>query len=71
MDRAARNAQIDPIDRDETGKFFAEVVGLEDKLIAHGATALLVNDSVSTARTRPAKKGRGFPVGVPSRRRRY
>src|SRR5262249_31496428 len=60
VDRAARNAQIDPIDRNETGKFFGEVLGLKDKVIAHGATAPLVNNSVSTARTRPAKKDRGL-----------
>src|SRR5262249_52880506 len=65
MDRAARNAQIDPIDRDETGQFFVAVVGLEDKVIAHSATALLVRHSGSTARRRQAKKGRGFPAGVP------
>src|SRR5262249_30311842 len=71
MDRAARNAQIDPIDRDETGKFFAEVVGLADKVLTHSATALLVTDRVSTWRAGPAKNGRGFPVGVPSRRGQY
>src|SRR5262249_27640818 len=60
VDRAARNAQIDPIDRNETGKFFGEVLGLKDKVIAHGTTAPLVNNSVSTARTRPAKKDRAL-----------
>src|SRR5262245_20604344 len=56
MNRAARNAQVDAVDRNEAGKFLGEILGLEDEVVAHEARALLVGRSVSTFATRSAKR---------------
>src|SRR4029453_11269784 len=56
VNRAAGNAQVDAVDRNEAGKFLGEILGLEDKIVAHEAPALLVDRSVSTFATRSAKR---------------
>jgi hypothetical protein len=42
VNRTARNAQIDPADRDESGEFLGEILGLEDEIVAHAARPLLL-----------------------------
>ncbi len=37
MDRAARNAQVHPTHRDESGEFLGEIARFEDDLVVHGA----------------------------------
>src|SRR5205809_7493768 len=56
VNRAAGNAQVDAVDRNEPGKFLGEILGLEDEIVAHEAPALLVDRSVSTFATRSAKR---------------
>src|SRR2546429_9690256 len=75
VNRAAGNAQIDAVDRNEAGKFLGEILGLEDEIVAHEAPALLVDRSVSTFATRSAKRpacggeSQDQKMGVDARRR--
>ena len=39
VDGAARDAQVDAADRDEAGEFLREIVGFEDDVVSHDATA--------------------------------
>src|SRR6266536_3914541 len=64
VNRAAGNAQVDAVDRNEPGKFLGEILGLEDEIVAHEAPALLVDRSVSTFATRSAKR----PASVANRK---
>src|SRR5262245_14530754 len=52
MNRAARNLQADPVDRNEAGKFLGEILGMEDEIVAHDATGLLIDRSVTTSAAR-------------------
>jgi hypothetical protein len=57
MNRAASNLQAHSVDRNEAGKFFGEILGEEDEIVAHDAGALLVGHSVTTSGARSAKSG--------------
>src|SRR5215471_14910128 len=50
MNRAARNLQADPVDRNEAGKFLGEILSVEDEIVAHDAMVPLVDHSVTTSR---------------------
>src|SRR5262249_471875 len=52
MNLAACNLQADPVDRNEAGKFLGEILGVEDEIVAHDATALLIDHSVTTSAAR-------------------
>ena len=47
MNRAAANLQAHSVDRNEAGKFFGEILGEKDEIVAHDAGALLVGHSVT------------------------
>jgi hypothetical protein len=55
VDGAARDPQIDPVHGDKTGEFLGEILGFEDEIVTHDATAQVVGDSGSTSTASSAK----------------
>jgi hypothetical protein len=52
---AARDSQIDPVHGDKTGEFLGEILGFEDEIVTHDATAQVGGDSGSTSAASSAK----------------
>jgi hypothetical protein len=55
MNGAACDPQVDPVHGDKAGELLGEILGFEDEIVAHDATAQVVDDSGSTSAAASAK----------------
>ena len=55
MNGAALDAQINPVHRNEASEVLGQILGFEDEIVAHDATAQIVDDSGSTSGAHSAK----------------
>jgi hypothetical protein len=62
MNGAACDAQVNPVHGDKAGELLGEILGFEDEIVAHDATAQIVDDSGSTSGAHSAKGVRTYSL---------